>query len=115
MAAVLHGSARTTPHLRAEFPASKKRSSWPLLSPTWPEYEDEANWRKGTTTGDALMAPEEAEEPGADAGREAIRGGYHGGCLAEDAGCHWTMSWLLARRDPLPGPQGLVQMSSNHT
>ena len=71
MASVLHGNARTTPHLRAEFQASKE-SSGPLP----PAYglNEYHNGRRA-------HGSEEAEEHGADTGR----GGHRGGVPAEDA------------------------------
>src|ERR1700727_4078131 len=56
MASVLHGSARTRPHLRAEFQASKG-SSWALAARYRLNAKTVRKWRKRTTTGDALMGP----------------------------------------------------------
>ena len=53
MASVLHGSARTTPRIRAELQASKDsaRARYELNAKTV------CKWRKRTTTADAPMGP----------------------------------------------------------
>src|SRR5258708_9600127 len=56
MASVLHGSARTTPHLRAEFQASKE-SSRALAARYGLNAKTVRKWRKRTTTADAPMGP----------------------------------------------------------
>src|SRR5580704_14315258 len=59
MASVLHGSARTTPRLRAEFQASKE-SSRALAARYGLNAKTVRKWRKRTTTADALMGPKKA-------------------------------------------------------
>jgi transposase-like protein len=56
MASVLHGSARTTPCLRAEFQASKE-STRSLAARYGLNPKTVAKWRKRTTTADAPMGP----------------------------------------------------------
>src|SRR5258708_34172133 len=62
MASVLHGSARTTPHLRAEFQASKE-SSRALAARYGVNAKTVRKWRKRTTTGDALIGPKKPKSP----------------------------------------------------
>jgi transposase-like protein len=59
MASVLHGGARTTPRLRAEFQASKE-SSRALAARYGLNAKTVRKWRKRTTTADALMGPKKA-------------------------------------------------------
>ena len=73
MANVLHGSARTTPHLRAEFQASKESSRalaarYGLNAKTVPQMA------QADHNGRRAHGSEEAEEHGADAGRGGHRG-----------------------------------------
>jgi transposase-like protein len=56
MASVLHGSARTTPCLRAEFQASQE-STRSLAARYSLNPKTVAKWRKRTTTADAPMGP----------------------------------------------------------
>ncbi len=56
MASVLHGSARTTPRLRAELQASKE-SSRALAARYGLNPKTVLKWRKRTTTSDAPMGP----------------------------------------------------------
>jgi transposase-like protein len=56
MASVLHGSARTTPRLRAELQASKE-SSRALAARYGLNSKTVDKWRKRTTTADAPMGP----------------------------------------------------------
>ena len=56
MASVLHGSARTTPCLRAEFQASKE-STRSLAAKYGLNPKTVAKWRNRTTTADAPMGP----------------------------------------------------------
>ena len=56
MASVLHGSARTTPCLRAEFQASQE-STRTLAARYGLNPKTVAKWRKRTTTTDAPMGP----------------------------------------------------------
>ncbi len=56
MASVLHGSARTTPRLRAEFQASKE-SSRALAARYGLNAKTVRKRRNRTTTADALMGP----------------------------------------------------------
>ena len=56
MAGSLHGSARTTPRVRAELQASKEKSS--VLAERYGLSRTTVNkWRKRTTTADAPMGP----------------------------------------------------------
>lgn len=56
MGSVLHGSARTTPRLRAEFQASQE-STRSLARRNGLNPKTVAKWRKRTTTADAPMGP----------------------------------------------------------
>ena len=56
MASVLHGSARSTPRLRAELQASKE-SSRALAARYGLNQKTVLKWRKKTTTADAPMGP----------------------------------------------------------
>lgn len=56
MASVVHGSARTTPRLRAEFQASQE-STRALAVRYGVNPKTVAKWRKRTTTADAPMGP----------------------------------------------------------
>ena len=71
MASVLHGSARTTPHLRAEFQASKE-SSRALAARYGLNAKTVRKWRKRTTTGDALMGPKTPKSTVLTPAEEAI-------------------------------------------
>jgi uncharacterized protein YjcR len=80
MASVLHGSARTTPCLRAEFQASKE-STRALAARYGLNPKTVKKWRSRTTTADAPMGPKARKSTGADAGR----GSHRGGVPPEDA------------------------------
>jgi hypothetical protein len=56
MGSILHGSARTTPRLRAELQASQE-STWSLAARYGLNPKTVAKWRERTTTADALMGP----------------------------------------------------------
>ena len=56
VANVLHGSARTTPRLRTEFPASKE-STRALATRYSSNPKTVAKWRKRTTTAEAPKDP----------------------------------------------------------
>jgi DNA-binding transcriptional regulator YiaG len=56
MASVLHGSARTTPCLRAEFQASQE-STRSLAARYGVNAKTVKKWRSRTTTADAPMGP----------------------------------------------------------
>jgi transposase-like protein len=71
MASVLHSSARTTPHLRAEFQASKE-SSRALAARYGLNAKTVRKWRKRTTTGDALMGPKKPKNTVLTPAEEAI-------------------------------------------
>ena len=71
MASVLHGSARTTPHLRAELQASKE-SSRALAARYGVNAKTVRKWRKRTTTGDALMGPKKPKSTVLTPAEEAI-------------------------------------------
>jgi hypothetical protein len=71
MASVLHGSARTTPRLRAEFQASKE-SSRALAARYSLNAKTVAKWRKRTTTADAPMGPKKPKSTVLTPAEEAI-------------------------------------------
>ena len=71
MASVLHGSARTTPRLRAEFQASKE-SSRALAARYGLNAKTVRKWRKRTTTADALMGPKKPKSTVLTPAEEAI-------------------------------------------
>ena len=56
MASVLHGGARTTPRVRAEFQASQE-SSRTLAARYGVNSKTVRKWRQRTTTADAPMGP----------------------------------------------------------
>ncbi|NMN73112.1 hypothetical protein AF71_00049610, partial [Rhizobium sp. 57MFTsu3.2] len=56
MGSILHGSARTTPRLRAEFQASQE-STRSLAARYGLNSKTVAKWRERTTTADAPMGP----------------------------------------------------------
>ena len=100
MASVLHGSARTTPRLRAELQASKESSPGPCR-PLRPEREDGAQMAQADHDGRRAHGSEDAEEHGADAGR----GSHRGGVPAEDAAAAGRCAGLPEGRHPQPQPQ----------
>ena len=71
MASVLHGSARTTPRLRAEFQASKE-SSQALAARYGLNAKTVRKWRKRTTTADAPMGPKKPTSTVLTPAEEAI-------------------------------------------
>ena len=71
MASVLHGSARTTPRLRAEFQASKE-SSRALAARYGLNAKTVRKWRKRTTTADAPMGPKTPKSTVLTPAEEAI-------------------------------------------
>src|SRR5258708_35455497 len=71
MASVLHGSARTTPRLRAEFQASKE-SSRALAARYGLNAKTVRKWRKRTTTADAPMGPKKPTSTVLTPAEEAI-------------------------------------------
>lgn len=71
MASVLHGSARTTPCLRAEFQASKE-STRALAARYGLNPKTVAEWRKRTTTADAPMGPKALKSTVLTPAEEAI-------------------------------------------
>jgi len=71
MASVLHGSARTTPCLRAEFQASKE-STRSLAARYGLNPKTVAKWRKRTTTADAPMGPKAPKSTVLTPAEEAI-------------------------------------------
>ena len=71
MASVLHGSARTTPRLRAEFQASKE-SSRALAARYGLNAKTVRKWRKRTTTADAPMGPKKPKSTVLTPAEEAI-------------------------------------------
>ena len=71
MANVLHGSAQTTPRLRAEFQASKE-SSRALAVRYGLNAKTVRKWRKRTTTADALMGPKKPKSTVLTPAEEAI-------------------------------------------
>ena len=71
MASVLHGSARTTPRLRAEFQASKE-SSRTLAARYGVNPKTVDKWRKRTGTADAPMGPKTPKSTVLTPAEEAI-------------------------------------------
>jgi len=71
MASVLHGSARTTPHLRAEFQASKE-STRSLAARYGLNPKTVAKWRNRTTTVDAPTGPRDPKSTVLTPAEEAI-------------------------------------------
>ena len=71
MASVLHGSARTTPRLRAELQASKE-SSRALAARYGLNPKTVAKWRKRTTTADAAMGPKTVKSSVLTPAEEAV-------------------------------------------
>src|SRR5271168_680521 len=71
MASVLHGSARTTPRLRAEFQASKE-SSRALATRYGLNAKTVRKWRERTTTADAPMGPKTPKSTVLTPAEEAI-------------------------------------------
>jgi transposase-like protein len=71
MASVLHGSARTTPRVRAELQASKE-SSRALAARYGLNAKTVRKWHKQTTTGDALMGPKKPTSTVLTPAEEAI-------------------------------------------
>ena len=105
MASVLHGSARTTPRLRAEFQASKE-SSRALAARYGLNAKTVRKWRKRTTTADALMGPKKPKSTVLTPAEEAIVVAFRQKTLLATGRC----PGLLARRDPPPQSQRLAQM-----
>jgi transposase-like protein len=71
MASVLHGSARTTPCLRAEFQASQE-STRALAARYGLNPKTVGKWRKRTTTADAAMGPKAPKSTVLTPAEEAI-------------------------------------------
>lgn len=71
MASVLHGSARTTPRIRAELQASKE-SSRALAARYGLNPKTVLKWRKRTTTADAPMGPSDPRSTVLTPAEEAI-------------------------------------------
>src|ERR1700761_2009570 len=71
MASVLHGSARTTPRLRAELQASKE-SARALGARYGLNAKTVRKWRKRTTTADAPMGPKAPKSTVLTPAEEAI-------------------------------------------
>jgi transposase-like protein len=71
MASILHGSARTTPRLRAEFQAAKE-STRSLAGRYGLNPKTVAKWRQRTTTADAPMGPKVPKSSVLTAAEEAI-------------------------------------------
>ena len=71
MGSVLHGSARTTPRLRAELQASQE-SSRSLAARYGLNPKTVAKWRNRTTTADAPMGPREPKSTVLTSAEEAI-------------------------------------------
>jgi hypothetical protein len=62
MAAGLHGSARTTPRVRAELQASQAPTR-ALAARYGPNFKTVAKWRYRTTTTDQRMGPSRPRAP----------------------------------------------------
>ena len=71
MAAVLHGSARTTPRIRAELQRSKV-STRTLAARYQLNPKTVAKWRARQTTGDAAMGPRDPRSTGLSLAEEAM-------------------------------------------
>src|SRR5215204_7556546 len=71
MAGVLHGSARTTPRVRAELQASQEATR-ALAARYGLNPKTVAKWRKRTTTADAPMGPSRARSTTLTEAEEAI-------------------------------------------
>src|ERR1700675_1628360 len=71
MASILHGSAGTTPRLRAEFQAAKE-STRSLAGRYGLNPKTVAKWRQRTTTADAPMGPKVPKSSVLTAAEEAI-------------------------------------------
>ena len=71
MARVVHGSARATPGLRAEFQASKERSR-ALAARCVLNAKTVRKWHKRTTTADALIGPKKPKSTVLTPAEEAI-------------------------------------------
>ena len=104
MASVVHGSARTTPRLRAEFQASKE-SSRALAARYGLNAKTVRKWRKRTTTADAPRGPKKPKSTVLTPAEEAIVVAFRQRTLLPAGRC----PGLLARRDPSPQSQRLAQ------
>ena len=71
MASILHGSARTTPCLRADFQASKE-STRSLAARYCLNPKTVGKWRKRTTTADAPMGPKSPKSTVLTSAEEAV-------------------------------------------
>lgn len=71
MGSVLHGSARTTPRVRAELQASKE-STRSLAARYSLNPKTVAKWRERTTTSDARMGPKFPKSTVLTAAEEAV-------------------------------------------
>ena len=94
MASVLHGSARTTPRMRAELQASRKGAR-SLAARYDLNPKTVRKWRRRTTTADAPMGPKARRKSTVLTPAEE---NHRGGVPPEDA-------VAAGRRAGLPGPQ----------
>jgi len=101
MASVLHGSARTTPRLRAELQASKE-STRSLAGRYGLNPKTVAKWRKRTTTSDAPMGPKDPRSTVLTPAEEAI--------VVEDAAAAGRRAGLSDGHHPQPQPQRLAPL-----
>lgn len=76
MASVLHGSARTTPRLRAEFQASQE-STRTLAARYNLDPKTVAKWRNRTTTADTPMGPKTPKSTVLKPAEEAMVVAFH--------------------------------------
>src|SRR6476619_6533891 len=99
MASVLHGSARTTPRIRAELQASKE-SARALAARYGLNAKTVRKWRRRTTTADEPMGPKTPKSTVLTPAEEAI------GCVpAEDSAAPGRCAWLPEGRHPQSQPQ----------
>ena len=88
MSSVLHGSARTTPRIRAEFQASKA-SARALAARYGLNAKTVRKWRKRTTTADEPMGPKTPKSTVLTPAEEAIVGSVPAEDFAAPGRCAW--------------------------
>ena len=106
MGNVLHGSTRTTPHLRAEFQASQE-STRSLAAGYGLNPKTVAKWRERSTTADQPMAPKTPKSTVLTPAEEAIVVAFRQKTLLpldDVLGCLRLASWVnrLARLYAMP-------------
>ena len=100
MASVLHGSARTTPRIRAELQASKE-SARALAARYGLNAKTVRKWRRRTTTADEPMGPKTPRSTVLTPAEEAIVVNVP----AEDSVAPGRCAWLPEGRHPQSQPQ----------